>query len=1155
MPIHRTSCFASYNDARGGLYGPFVKPPFSFQGTQLQIFPLRAKLNRLQTFIDGYLNLAPQEAGEFRVFSPYVYLVSIYYGQLSLDAANLGWIAQDELLFGIPLLWYKRVGGRLVFHNYACVTPFIYVDSDHSMTTGRETFGWPKAQIIAEPLNEAWIKDPNASSLLMRFNIMAYSELYAGQRLMSEPLLELVNRRAESSLLRSPADSRASWLPWIAVPNALVSAMDLARDSVDLLRGLGWLTPQPGAGVDTYARMAAQVLEMIRLRGPGLTFNTVNLKQFRDAERPELAAYQGLTVAPMQWQRVQRAGLLGEEQILRGDPSGGLAINLYQYPTAPILQSLGLEFTEVHTIGTRTVHTLRPVLPMWVEADLQYNLGQTIAWRAKDFTGQDGKATWHLLDGRTLPPRPTDTECRFNTALGAAETEIAGPFEFPDVTVRVMPLLADKTRLDGFLQEYLGQPLQAVSQDNPEGGKFTIEAWGRYVYLCAYSYQAVSSQTNDLGNWEERELIFYVPAVVKKHGKLWKIALVPAYAYANSSTAAVTGAEVNGIPVAKAILESPGDVWMNSEGPGNPTMRTLLTASTTVLPAFGQGQEAKVRPFLEVFTGYPIPSEAREQWRGVAEDWGVKVKSELLARTEFLGKPSSYDREQEALSWAFDVLAQERPVRMLTLKQFRDAQNPQTACYQSIVEIEQAMTRVHNISEIENGLYVRIFRHPSLPIVEKLGLLPMMDDTERSGVFAQVFEPLRPFWMRLSLRESLGKNLFVHAATWRRAAEQNVDADWQSWNEKHFRSLVVADKIRESAPRGLRDRISDVDNPISEQSHGVAGKRQHKPDFLASKFDPQCFIEHVLSNYLERWDDDCPWVREFDAMRKMRDDARYGLDGLDALQAELRIFVQYGDGLLDPSLVARRLAAWYYANYVRLAGKAQRDWANKVREDWRTTTSRLYAVRRNSRNLIIWQNSDDRAGPWDPDDEWDPQLPWSESKGSQRSLQGWAEVPPLTGSALADAFRMWADEYSDSLCMYAARRKVSKPPQVIRRQMIANPEERERLFPRPLCFDERWYIGVSTGLVYEDLTPNPMPQSGDDVDVAQLDRYKRFQRAVARADQAIARAEGRRNSAARSVEAPAPRRKALRRKPKPADPAKAAGSRRKAPRPKPKPTS
>lgn len=1103
-PPYKDTRGGAYNDTPGGLYGPAVKPPFYFPGTQLQIFPLRAKLNRLQLFIDQYLNLAPEEAGEFRVFSPYVYLVSIYYGQLSLDAANLGWIAQDELMFAIPLLWFKRVGGRLVFHDYACVTPFIYVDNDHSLTTGRETFGWPKNLVSAESLNAAWSKDPNASTLLMRFNLMVYSELYAGQRPQSQPFLELT-RRNDLSLLRTPADSRASLLPWMALPNAITASLDMARDGVDLLRGLGFLSVQPGTGPDAYARMAAQALEMIRMRGPGLTFNTINLKQFRDAERPDLAAYQAITAAPMKWQHIQRGGLLGEDQILRGDPSGGFLINLYQYPTAPILQSLGLEFTDVHTIGARTVHTLRPVLPMWVEADLQYNLGQTIAWRSKDFPDPDGKETWYLPSGRT-PPRPTETECRFNTALGAAEGQIAGPFDFPDVTVRVMPLLADKTKLDGFLQEYLGQPLQAVSEGKPEVGAFTIEAWGRYVYLCAYSYQGMSSQTNDLGCWEERKLIFYVPAVVRKNGDVWKIALVPAYAYANSSTASVTGAEVNGIPVAKAILESPGDVWMNSEGPGNPTMRTLLTASTTVLPAFGQGQEATVRPFLEVFKGNPLPSEARQQWRGVVEGWGTELKNDLVQRRLKLDEyektyggtinlvkyPYSIARPQETLSWAFDVLAQKRPLRVLTLKQFRDAQNPQVACYQSIVEIEQTITRVYNIAEIEDGLYVRIYRQQSLPIVEKLGLVPMIDHPGRNNKFAQIFQPLRPFWMRLSLTENLGKNLLVHAASWRKSADQRVDVDWMRWSEKHTVSIWATNPgldARESlGPCGLRQRVFRLSQPMS----GIYYPTQdtpfyYMPKHLVDNFDPQYFVEHVLGNYWERWDDECPWTKEFDNLRQQRDAACRGKDALDSMLAEFGFFDKYNG--MSNFLAGARLRDWYYAELASRDDSAKESWAKQVVADWEDQQSPLYKVRQFAREVLMRQtmlNSGNNTPDWDPNTEWDPQKPYLVNKaGDSHFTEG-----PIS------EFPKIANDESDACCRWKALERTKKPAQGIRRNLIANPEERELLFPRRESYDDQWYPR-SRGV----WQPRPLAQQSEEKRAETRQRIKDIQQCAPGLDQ------------------------------------------------------
>ncbi len=43
----------------------------------------------------------------------------------------------------------------------------------------------------------------------------------------------------------------------------------------------------------------------------------------------------------------------------------------------------------------------------------------------------------------------------FNIALGAASQPVAGPFEFPDVTLQVYPLLADREETGRLYQHLL----------------------------------------------------------------------------------------------------------------------------------------------------------------------------------------------------------------------------------------------------------------------------------------------------------------------------------------------------------------------------------------------------------------------------------------------------------------------------------------------------------------------------------------------------------------------------------------------------------------------------------------------------------------------------------------------------------------------------
>ena len=75
----RTS--ASASAASGAWFAPYVDltltPPFEFDGVMMRVFPLRANMEQVQSFIDAYLNVAPKEVAHFQTFLPYVYLMII----------------------------------------------------------------------------------------------------------------------------------------------------------------------------------------------------------------------------------------------------------------------------------------------------------------------------------------------------------------------------------------------------------------------------------------------------------------------------------------------------------------------------------------------------------------------------------------------------------------------------------------------------------------------------------------------------------------------------------------------------------------------------------------------------------------------------------------------------------------------------------------------------------------------------------------------------------------------------------------------------------------------------------------------------------------------------------------------------------------------
>jgi len=118
--------FPKFNQALGNASLTSV-PPFELGGVIMRIFPLRAKINALNLFCDRYLNLAP-EIVQFRPAAPLVRLMIVNYPRMAPEVRNVGWVAQNEVVFNIPLEMYRVVDGKPVFEDFASIAAYIFVD-------------------------------------------------------------------------------------------------------------------------------------------------------------------------------------------------------------------------------------------------------------------------------------------------------------------------------------------------------------------------------------------------------------------------------------------------------------------------------------------------------------------------------------------------------------------------------------------------------------------------------------------------------------------------------------------------------------------------------------------------------------------------------------------------------------------------------------------------------------------------------------------------------------------------------------------------------------------------------------------------------------------------------------------------------------------
>ncbi|MEM7439051.1 MAG: hypothetical protein AAF393_05580 [Pseudomonadota bacterium] len=536
-----------------------MTPPFSFSDVTASVFPLRASLPTLDSFCRNYLNQAPHMV-QFRPFMPYVYLIILDYGRMSLEAANLGWVSQREVAFGVPLRWMTAGEHGPEFYDWAFTCPFIFVDNELSMSTGREVYGWPKLLARLDPSVSEWVHNPHGSRRVFQVSTKGAKEAYVGETSSYQPLLS-VHQHRTAGLLDIPPNLDAVLKPLGQLSGTLTS---MSRLSVDLTKTFLGMASEgiTGSSVlpdmldqDTLRRQlepdalkrwtsakdwAPGVKDMLWSLFPRLYANTINFKQFRDAANPEATCYQAITAARMPIQSVKEGGFLGPQNMMLGQINGGFTIDIHHIAGLPIVESLGLEVAKERRTGGMTVSTLAPVCPLWMKADMTYGLADTVIWRGRDSlpnggwragnvlqTAQDtlarrhakpevvtdDKAAQSTQDTKTPDAQPETGEDFddstgfdyiqamnfFNTARGASEA-VGGSFSMPDASVRVLPLKADAATLQKFVRDYLRIE-----------GKMRFEAWGDFVYLVISDFNQMNSEMSGMAKRRAREMSLRVP--------------------------------------------------------------------------------------------------------------------------------------------------------------------------------------------------------------------------------------------------------------------------------------------------------------------------------------------------------------------------------------------------------------------------------------------------------------------------------------------------------------------------------------------------------------------------------------------------------------------------------------------------------------------
>ena len=422
--------------------------------------------------------------------------------------------------------------------------------------------------------------------------------------------------------------------------------------------------------------------------------------------------------------------------------------------------------------------------------------------------------------------------------VGATSSSQAG-----EVVINVYPLHADHDKLNAFCKRYL------PDRELPDDCAF--EVWGNYVYLTVLNYHSVR-------RFEPREVAFSIPVQWKRAGYSFNRVLVSPYVFVESDDDAILDREQNGRPTVDAELT----VEENQDWPHE---NALLTLETDVLPEGGSRGPIAKKILLQIQNGdrkQPGNSEsvsAKKEIREKGPKADAPVSDEVLAiakvlTLEILVSGSPQVRETILGAGGSGESIAPRPVKSLTIREFRDAENINSPCYQEVLLTRRVISQFSGeIKEFDNKTQVRIGRYvSSYNIVLDLAL--QGDHPEASfpnrAVEWDLFSPMRPFQIKVSLQEPVRPRSDIY---W-----QSEGNGWRYNPRYDGPDGVTADNPRAILGLGILQYLQNAGSDITERVSFWLGKNpplQEKETLDQTKLDevpdPFAIIVSILDD--ERW--------------------------------------------------------------------------------------------------------------------------------------------------------------------------------------------------------------------------------------------------------------------------------------------------------------
>lgn len=273
------------------------------------------------------------------------------------------------------------------------------------------------------------------------------------------------------------------------------------------------------------------------------------------------------------------------------------------------------------------------------------------------------------------------------------------------------PLNLYGARLHSFCVSADNAKIQALLDKTfsaPSGGAVRYEAIGDTVFLSFAEIDRIvvlDELEKNNGSSSEIDVTIWVMARRLDDGLL-AMRFIPVYLFVDNGPAMASGREVWGFP------KQLGQFDFSPQPPVGGAARSFKV-NGYVLSPFAPATHAAWAPLCQVIPDATPP-------RGES----VLGTLEALATTVLSRLTDGFSEMAVKLQTALGI----GTVTMAFLKQFPDAANPMTACYQGIIEAQSRVLNLRGAGLTANTYRLQLNSYASLPFADELGISPDWQD-------------------------------------------------------------------------------------------------------------------------------------------------------------------------------------------------------------------------------------------------------------------------------------------------------------------------------------------------------------------------------------------------------------------------------------------